>query len=531
MRKFFPRRIWTILLLLAALGVGIVATPWLWWRFRVFTALESTLATGPDFQWRVNPLDSNERDDFAYLLSDYERVMGRLMEVAESDAPADRRVNALKTMQVISAKSGSVESRRQALPRLIELACDGQTPQPVLHAVTAIIADWIPTTGVSDKERADMRDRAVAASGEQRVAWIPVLVAIGGREEVFLLLEFGDTHDSSELWALYNSQFRFIKWPGMLPHVSRWIRDPVIAEYALDYSVLNRTEDGRLRLLEFISDEAQLPALRTQALENMVETLAGIELVAAACSDPQYAKMLSELLGRDAQVYLTKEKAKTEDRNGDDLWSQLIDGLDPAYSYPPSAEALPVEVASQFKEYSEQQAQSSLTCLRLLSGRSDLTTQSEWRKWRESASPSVVAQSELLSLVLDDPELMANSAMFRRIVPYQFGFIPDDCVPLYERMLNSDDEYMRYWACHALLAFSDSTDAARVAIDLIDESQPNDAASIHPGQIAMLQKRFAVNFFWDTDAWRAWARDPQSVPAQPPNSNTDRNVLHPAESP
>ncbi len=66
---------------------------------------------------------------------------------------------------------------------------------------------------------------------------------------------------------------------------------------------------------------------------------------------------------------------------------------------------------------------------------------------------------------------------------------------------------MQYWACDALLAYTDSPEAVDFAIRRIGKSTPSEAASVHPGEIHMLSRRFAVNFFWDTEAWRRWAKE------------------------
>ena len=103
--------------------------------------------------------------------------------------------------------------------------------------------------------------------------------------------------------------------------------------------------------------------------------------------------------------------------------------------------------------------------------------------------------------------MVGNVTILRRLVPYHLGHIPDDCLPLYHEMLRSGEPTIQYWACQALLAYTDSAEAIDVAINLIDQSTPSDAASVHPGAVAMLQRRFAVNYFWDTDAWRTWAKE------------------------
>ena len=517
MRKLLRFRVRTVLMLVAAIALLLTASPWLWWRYNVHSALEATLADGPDVFWEVNPLQSGTSDEYAYLQSDHDRVSARLIEIAESDERIDRRINAVKTMRALAALSGSHENRKRLLPQLIELACDSQTPPSLISETAETIADWIPSTGVTAEERGHMRARAISAGGQERIAWIHVLDAIGGREEILLMIEYGDSIEPDQFGAVWNSHFRGVKWSGLLPHIDRWIQNPAIADHALDFSVLSHTSNGRSVLLDFVSVPTQPQSSRTKAVEQLAETLAGIDLLTSACTDQGFADDLSDLLDRDSLTYLAAERTTIFSRNGDDLWNQLIDGLDPNYwlpaSLPTARNPLPPEVEAQYAKLCDRYAQSSLACLRHLSNSPELTTQSEWRDWLEVESPDVVPLSDLLSTVVDHPELLENSTVLRRLVPYHLGSIPDDCIPIYEQMLRSENVTMQYWACQALLAFSDSEEAIDVAIDLIDQSKPSDSASSHPGAIAMLQRRFAVNFFWDTDAWRNWANDPVIGPA------------------
>ncbi len=508
MRMLFRFRVRTLLLAVAASAVLLTAGPRLWWRFQVNSALERTVATGPDVYRGFKPSSSGRSDDRAYLLSDYERVANRLLEIAQSNDDL-RRANAIKTLRVLSARSGSFDIRKKLLPQLIDLACTEQTPSPLATLIAENIADWIPSTGATMKERGRIRAAAVAASGYERVAWIAVLESIGGRDETVLLLQFADTLDENQFSAIYNSQFRKIIWSGMLPHVQRWILDPTIADGALEFDVLAQTPTGRNVLVEFSLDATHPRQLRRKAVEQLVQTVGGINQLTDACTDPTSLQTLSELLGTDSKQFLTSERAKIIDQNGPELWSELINGLDPSYFLPGlGAQAEPQVVAIR-----QRSSQLSLDSLRILSQNRDLTTSQEWRAWYEKESPSVVMLRDILSAIVDHPDLIENIALLRRIVPYQLGYIPDDCIPIYEFMLESKKPQVRYWACQALLAFTDSPPAVDVAIGLIDQSEPSEAASVHPGAIAMIQRRFAVNFFWDTAAWRRWASD-KSVAAR-----------------
>lgn len=507
MRNPFRFRIRTLLIAVAVLALVLAIGPRLWWRWKVNSALETTVANGPDFYWEFDPLASNRKDTYAYLLSDHHRVLNRLMTIAKSDDSYQRRVNALKTIRALSSRAGSFEVRQQLLPQLITLACDSGADSSLVAELAETVGDWIPTTGVATEERTRILREAAAANGQERIAWIDVLDSIGGRREVELLLQFGDSHDKDQLWAVYNSQFRSITWPGMLPHLDKWIRDSVIAETALEFSALSQTPAGRDLLLKCVSDDSQSVATRTKAFEQLTQTVAGIDLLASACADDAFASQLGDFLNVDCRQHLATELQKMRNRNGDELWNELIDGLDPSYWIPTSGTTIPAEVEAQYEIARKSNARLSLDCIRLLAGNAELMTQDEWKSWYKTTLPTVVEQSTLLQLVLDHPEMVQNSTILRRLVPHHLGHIPADCLPLYHQMLRSGEPATQYWACQALLAYTDSDEAIDVAIDLIDQSTPSDAASVHPGAIAMLQRRFAVNYFWDTDAWRTWAKE------------------------
>ncbi len=269
LRKVFRFRIGTVFIAIAVFALLLAIVPRIWWRWHVDSALETTVANGPDFDWQFNPPATPTKDDIAYLLSDHQRVLSRLLAIATSDSSSERRVNALKTMQVLSSRSGSFAVRRQLLPQLITHACESDVSRPVPHEVMAIIKDWIPTTGVTIDERARMLRKAQDATGDERIGWIAVLAAMGGRQEVELLLRIGDAQDPVEFRALYNSDFRSITWPGMLPHLEKWINAPKIADMALEFAALRQTPAGRELLLKLVSDNSQPADMRIKAIERL----------------------------------------------------------------------------------------------------------------------------------------------------------------------------------------------------------------------------------------------------------------------
>ncbi len=350
-----------------------------------------------------------------------------------------------------------------------------------------------------------MLRKAQDATGDERIGWIAVLAAMGGRQEVELLLRIGDAQDPVEFRALYNSDFRSITWPGMLPHLEKWINAPKIADMALEFAALRQTPAGRELLLKLVSDNSQPADMRIKAIERLKINIAGIKLLESACADNLFAAELDEALRLQIRNDLAVKSQELRDWYGSELWNELICGLDPDYWTPIEPLSSP-DLQEQFSKISHRKASLALVALRELSGKTKLTTREEWQSWYDTASPSYVEQAVLLRLVVDHPEMVGSTTVLSRLVPYHLGYIPEECLPLYEQMLRSGEPAIQYWACEALLAYTDSADAADIAIDLVDQSQPSPSASRQSGEINMLRRRFADSYFWDTDAWRLWAK-------------------------
>ena len=324
MRKLLRFKLRTLLVLVAVIAASLVLLPKLWWRYKVNSAIDTTLNEGPDFNWKFDPHASDRIEDFAYLLSDSERVLKRLLTTVQTDDNESRRVNALRSIRNLTARSGSFEVRQRLLPRLIAIVANGDVTAATEHELAATIADWIPATGLSPQERQVLLARTKAAGAKQRIAWIAVMDAIGGRDETLLMLEYGDSHDQSQLWAVYNSQFRGTTWRGMLPHLKRWLDDPIIAETALEFSTLSQTTKGRGLLVQYVTDESRPANLRQKAVDQLTQTIAGTEQLQTACENDSVAKMLTTLLASDSRAHLASVLTKLRSHNG----RRIVGGTD-----------------------------------------------------------------------------------------------------------------------------------------------------------------------------------------------------------
>lgn len=315
----------------------------------------------------------------------------------------------------------------------------------------------------------------------------------------------GDSHDPDLLRAVHGA-LSGSHWPGLLPALKRWLDDPAIPSHALRYALLTRSAEGRELLLAHATTASYPIALRRQAIERLQETIPGIHLLLTAVDEPGAGAVLAASIEGDPRTTFSTALAKLEGRARDAFWSELIEGVDTDY---PNNYPNPVgpweKAASEAEGRIRQQTQAtSLRCLRWLTGRTDLRPRPAWQRWYETTRPPPVTPCALAKLVLEHPEALESAAILRRIVPYELGEAPAECVPLYERMAREGPPASRYWACTALLHCTPRTDAAPLVIDLIGLRPLDGGRTGRWGPIELLKVRFAENFFWDVAVWREW---------------------------
>ncbi len=231
----FRFRIRTLLLVVAVVAILLAMYPYLWWRWKVYSALETALANGPDSIGVFQPRPANRPIDYDYLRSDYPRVMKRLLSVAQSNEDYQRQMNAVQTMHWISQRLPATKVEDDFTSQLIELACKQDSSPQLSIGIAPTIKQWIRKTGATMEDRRRIIQRSKTNDRNEKIAWIGIMASIGGREEVERLLELGDS-EPSLIVSLHSSSLRDITWPGMLPHLSRWIRDPTMAGKALEFS-------------------------------------------------------------------------------------------------------------------------------------------------------------------------------------------------------------------------------------------------------------------------------------------------------
>ncbi len=506
----WPRfRLRTLLLVVAILGLlfgGMTVVPWVVWRYHVARALEAARSAGPELAWSSDLIDSPRRDEFLYLLSDRERVLDSLIQAVEHDPDDPRRVHAVQTIRAIHKEPGSSELRKRSLDRAFDVVTHARLSPAVERELAGAIADWVSSEGLDSRQRGFVLARAKSSPPALLPAWASVLAMIGGHEEVLFLISLGDTHDAALLNVLHNSPLIRSYWPGLLPAIRHWLDDPKVALHALRYSILSQAPEGRDILLAYASSATHPVELRRRAIERLQETIPGINLLLRAVAASDLREILGASIDGDLPVTFRSARAKLEGRNGEALWSELIDGVDSGYPNRFPSPVTAIEKAASDAEIHIQQhaRESSLRCLRWITGRTDLQSQLEWRRWYDITRPAPLTQHELVKLALEHPQALDSAAILRRIVPYHLGAVPAECVPLYERMAREGSPACRYWACTALLLCTPKTDTVPIVIDLIGQRRSDNIMTAGWGPIELLKQRFAENFFWESTAWQGW---------------------------
>lgn len=521
MAKLNRQHLRVVILVLVATFIAASLTGLAWWRWKVDSALEAAIRHGPSFNtytfhrsWYSNTASIRRLDDFVYLARDYPRVMPRLMVIAESDPSTERRVNAVRTIQRLSAQRGPSDVYQEYLPKLLNLAFRNDTPPQLEAELAKILEDWIPSTGLSDADRRQVRDRASRASNFGQDHWIGVLGSISGRQEVELLIQLAGTNQASREAVITHGDLSNTTWSGLLPHVQKWLADPNVSSLVTDFVVLARFSEGRQSLRSAILDEQQPTSTRRAAFNSLAQTQIGQVLLDEIVREDAIAKQIDTMMDFNCRQHLAAKREEAQERNGKRLWMELIDGLSIDERIPNPVGGGLDSGRDEYQKIREESARATVTALRRLSGRADLTTKVEWQTWLQKNASLRVEQSELLEMIENRPELIASPAILRRIVLWDIGYMPENCEPIYRRWLNSSNPEVQHLACDALLNFGQSPEAVNVAIDLIESSPPVSAYWDSWAVIYLLKNCFAVNFFWDTDAWRDWAKQRRAEAAE-----------------
>jgi hypothetical protein len=475
--------------------------PKLYRRYVADRAVRLTLEGGSNVNfWSLAPEADSPKEQAAWLADDADRIVERLLRRIEA---GPRDLNSRRLLHEIVDRAHSAPLRAKAAKRL--LAVVGRDPESTASddLLLLLLARWLPSPGIEPAFYNEIVAKAKARGPNLSPAWAKLLVALGSRNAIELLLQSGGTHDGQLAEGIHNSALTWSSWPGLLPHVRRWLEDPKLAPLVIRYHVLYSTDDCRNVLLGLATNPAQQAQLRKWAIETLELTLPGRELLLEACREPAQRTLLEEVLDEQFEDSIHAAQRRAAQINGDDLLQELIDEL-AGTSWLLASGSGPPRTPAELAAARDSMKKDSQRILVALSGRDDLKKPEEWQAWLDAAHPPAVSYQRLLSLVIAEPDLLKHHSMSRRAFLYEPGSMPDDCLPLYLQMLHNGPWESQYCAAYALLWHSDNLDAVPVLIDRISQAPSgDDAFEVYPA-IQLLQQRFAVNYFWDAAAWKEW---------------------------
>ncbi len=494
-----------LILLVVAFGLmalGYRLFGWAMWRRGVDIAIAETIENGPESNWGIYWSDGRpnvpRQDEYTLLRSDPRRSIETFLETLTSDPDPSRRINAARGLQPLFRQPMPPGIPPWFVNHSTDLVIRGTLPPGVEAELVNVIARCVRTTGLDDSLRASILGMVRPDRARWTPSWIGLLDEIGGLGEVEFLVKLGFEHDPSVLYAIHNV-LKVSAWPGLFPSLERWLADPIIAPHAIEYSLLVMRPRGRAMLLEFARRVDQPAELRRRAVERLLGTPDGVDLVR-----PHRAE-LAWIEGLDGKFDAARQDH--ERKNGDGFWLELIEGL-PAEV---RATATPIDPAALARfQVAKAVAETNVRCLQFLSGDTSRRSRDDWDRWFRFSRPARVTTGELARLLLLHPDANAY-AVIRRLTSPDFGADPDRDLPDLLRLAHQGRADTRFWACWAILLYTDSTEVVPDLFDVLGQpSAPSDIPDQRFAEISLLKSRFAENHFQDISAWRAWWAKAQS---------------------
>jgi hypothetical protein len=495
-------------------------------------------------------------DDYALLRSQPRTVARRLLRSME--AGDDPLADPIKRRDDVAAmlldewlmEVDSVALAREFRDRLFAMAIEGK-----LGAVAEVwsimtVAGLTASLGLDDDRRAQVRSKvrehAARPGSPSTELWAVFAESIGGREELDLLFELARS-PNPEIVGLFEERIglRATRWPGMLERARRLIADPgpigreavqpdhifgegapPLDEWALGLPILVVRAEGREFLLAYAEVATHPIALRRKAIHILKRDPFGLDLLIRACDDPKRRPAVAALFGNDTKNLVGGSGGDTLDLDNWPIPPYAVNAADPADPRPELKRLLaehdrecnpwreliqdaePGQYAGGFVDDQPREgdptSRSSLAIRRLeaLVPPPRPKTPAEWFAWFKADPPRPIAWSTwfaALEKVPDDRSRLDH--------PYGLLTIPPDCIPILARMARSSPGAFHAGAAQLLLIKTERADEATAIFDLIEATlkrDPDKLSARDPEIIRTLRRRFAVNFFWDADAWRAW---------------------------
>jgi hypothetical protein len=463
--------------------------------------------------WKV--VDSAVFSQHAILEQNFQVTVDVFLAIATenttyTDYSLKREMHALHAINVLFKRSASWSNRRYCVDRLAEILLTKPLPGKVESELIRLIRYWVGSAGINLAQRHQLVEMA---KSRRIFDWAHLLVATGDREGIKLALNcdhnLHKTFYPKVVEVINNVTLLRTRWHGCLPYAETWLKNQYFVEESglLKWPILLELPAGQQLLINYIANEAKPLPWRKYVLELLMRNASGISRLIQSLENPVFATPIGKLLGKDPGHSLTTARNKLADELNHVFWTALIDSLDPTSMSRISLSE--DQVRSNAQSFEQQVFQtSSLDWLRELSGRIEFSTKEEWLAWYEQEMPTPVQHTKLLEYLLET-ESCPPIILGRVTAPRHLEEISPECLALYKQMLKS--KKLEYAAAYALLMYTKDTDAVPVLIDSI-AAQTSDNLRDNRA-IYLLHNRFAVNFFWDANAWRDWWKNYQeSVP-------------------
>jgi hypothetical protein len=496
-------------------------------------------------------------DEYALLRSQPRTVARRLLRSIEAgdSSPTDRNKRrddvAATLLDEWLIEVDSVAIAGEFRDRLFALTMEGKLGAGAEARSIMTVASLTSRLGLDDDRRARVRAKVrelATRPGQPSMAlwgWAAFAESIGGREELDLFFELARSPDREIVGLFERIGLRATRWPGMLERARRLIADPgpigreavravdtirevasPLDEWALGLPILVVREEGREFLLAYAEDDTHPIALRRKAIHILKRDAFGLALLIRACDDPKRRPAVAALFGNDTKNLVGSSGGDTLDLDNWPIQPYATNAADPADPRPELKRLLaehdrecnpwreliqdaePGQYAGGFVDDQPREgdpgSRSMLAIRRLeaLVPPPRPKTPAEWFAWFKANPPPPIAWSTwfaALEKVPDDRSRLDH--------PYGLLTVPADCIPILARMARSSPGAFHAGAAQLLLIKSERADEAPMLFDLIEarlKRDPDKLSARDPEIIRTLRRRFAVNFFWDADAWRAW---------------------------
>lgn len=440
------------------------------------------------------------------LSLDAERAERNLRMILLHDQDYSRSNNAQDTLDELY-EFLSPEEQSIALDQLINEAVDTDADTYRQRLIANLCDFRLNDYGLSPSVRSRLVAHVRNSWAESAEIWLDVLSEIGGEDETQLLIEL---MQSPDLRVEVVHELAALSWPGAFDASVKQLNGRgVLAFASRNYSFYLHPRSHQA-LFDVVISRRFDGLHRRSAAEYLIRTPHGRSVLLAAWRDEAhradmefFAPDLLWLMGEEQLIEVAPL----------DVWPDLV-----RFSNSP---AFRVQLESAYGSRRSQADQaridrivrersvSAAHWLRLLSGRSDLTTGDELVDWVNSNRPEPIsieilfphlmsAQAEPLDEVIETALL--DSAIYLDVSRPELAAL--------RKLLKSPSQQVRSVACQALLGVSGDAFAVPTALELIRLEQeklaPRETWHRSTKVTRALSSFLGQNFFLDADAWQAW---------------------------